>query len=331
MQKNLYQFSGAKTYAQLKEYNSMLHKDGKLRPYQDFKEDVLKTNTQYNRNYLQAEFQTARQAGHHARNWQQFQKDKDLFPNLQYLTTNDDRVRPDHVPLHGVIKPIDDPFWDTYYPPNGWRCRCYVIQTPNAPTQKTIQDDSVRPEFRVNVGKTGQVYGGKHPYFTLDATAGNKKLNEAFELAKLHAPYTQLYKSKTGATVKASPFADLKDLPANYATAVKLAENNISVKIRPHIVLNNYKNPEYEIEGKLADRKSPISHNFRNVFKKATKQGGEIVVLDISKTSPLLSIKDATILLEKILRNSISHPKIKKVMLVSEDNKVLVINRKKSN
>ena len=34
--------------------------------------------------------------------------------------------RPAHVALHGKVLPADDPFWDEYYPPNGWRCHCVV-------------------------------------------------------------------------------------------------------------------------------------------------------------------------------------------------------------
>ena len=35
--------------------------------------------------------------------------------------------RLEHVALDGTTLPIDDPFWDTHYPPNGWGCQCRVI------------------------------------------------------------------------------------------------------------------------------------------------------------------------------------------------------------
>ncbi|MDR0761156.1 MAG: hypothetical protein LBF74_13780 [Treponema sp.] len=38
-----------------------------------------------------------------------------------------DNRRQDHVALHDKAFRSDDPFWDTYYPPNGWGCDCSVI------------------------------------------------------------------------------------------------------------------------------------------------------------------------------------------------------------
>jgi uncharacterized protein with gpF-like domain len=37
-----------------------------------------------------------------------------------------DNRRQEHIELHGRAFRYDDPFWDTYYPPNGWGCECYV-------------------------------------------------------------------------------------------------------------------------------------------------------------------------------------------------------------
>ncbi|MZQ57685.1 phage head morphogenesis protein, partial [Escherichia coli] len=35
--------------------------------------------------------------------------------------------RKTHEALHGTVMRYDDPFWEAFYPPNGWGCRCSVV------------------------------------------------------------------------------------------------------------------------------------------------------------------------------------------------------------
>ncbi|MBP6897396.1 MAG: minor capsid protein [Pseudacidovorax sp.] len=58
--------------------------------------------------------------------WAQIQAGKDRRPFLQYRTAGDARVRPQHRAWNGLVYPVDDAFWQTHYPPNGWGCRCTV-------------------------------------------------------------------------------------------------------------------------------------------------------------------------------------------------------------
>lgn len=46
---------------------------------------------------------------------------------LRYITAGDNRVRPNHRVLSGVVRSIESGFWDYYYPPNGFRCRCTAV------------------------------------------------------------------------------------------------------------------------------------------------------------------------------------------------------------
>lgn len=76
--------------------------------------------------------QTAYMAGH----WRSFEETKDDLPYLMYDAINDSRVRPSHLALDNVIRPVDDPFWRTHTPPLGHRCRCSLRALTNRAAMK---------------------------------------------------------------------------------------------------------------------------------------------------------------------------------------------------
>lgn len=62
-----------------------------------------------------------------SRHQAQFDPDN-LATYLKYVTCHDDRVRPEHAALDGIILPRSDPFWNTHYPPWDWGCRCLAVE-----------------------------------------------------------------------------------------------------------------------------------------------------------------------------------------------------------
>jgi SPP1 gp7 family putative phage head morphogenesis protein len=216
--KNLYKFAGAKTYQQLTDFNNMLKgPDGKMISFADFQKNIedyrstaLGIDEQYNRNWLYSEYQNAVNSGLGAKRWDEFQKTADLFPNLEYRTAGDSQVRPEHAELNGIIKPINDPWWDTYYPPNDWGCRCRARPTADGPTQDA-PDITIPDMFQNNVGKTGEVFTPDHPYFTSNGVSKSGALDSAAQVLKSDYLSSQLpaYKILQGKYEVLSPINDL--------------------------------------------------------------------------------------------------------------------------
>lgn len=67
------------------------------------------------------------QAAYAAGRYQRMMDNVDNRPYWQYSAVGDERTRPVHLSLNGLIYRYDDPFWITFYPPNGFNCRCTVI------------------------------------------------------------------------------------------------------------------------------------------------------------------------------------------------------------
>lgn len=170
-----YIFSGIKTFHELNEaFPSMLDENGNKKPFERFLNDVRKINDTYNANYLHAEYNFVQASATMAAKWEQFGEDGDRY-NLQYRTAKDDKVRPEHAALDGVTLPMSDSFWETYYPPNGWNCRCTVVQVRKQKYPATEHSEAMsRGEeamngeryniFRFNSGKQGKTMPDYNPY-----------------------------------------------------------------------------------------------------------------------------------------------------------------------
>lgn len=200
---NVYQFSAAKTYQELRDMTSAIHDGEKVRNFDEYEKEVNSIIGKYNRNWLITEYNQAIAAAQSAARWNDYMKHAQDMPYLQYQCIMDANTRPEHIALHGIIKRIDDPFWDKYMPPNGWGCRCEAIQLPGSSYQET-PDDNIHPfgvpdMFKTNFGKQGMVFPPEHAYYKgmpkevwkgLESSARSAVLHYYQDLAKAGMPST---------------------------------------------------------------------------------------------------------------------------------------------
>lgn len=73
-------------------------------------------------------FRTNMQMSYAAGQWQQIKEQERIAPYLMYNAVDDYRTRDEHRALDNKVYPVGHPFWFIYYPPNGWSCRCTVLQ-----------------------------------------------------------------------------------------------------------------------------------------------------------------------------------------------------------
>lgn len=170
LEQNIYRFSAAKNYNQLRDMNRLLiDASGERVSLNKFNQLVDELNIQYNRNWQATEYNTAQTSSQMASKWNQYQREAEAVPMLRWVTVGDERVRDSHRRLHGMTAPANDPIWLRYWPPIDWNDRCDVIQVADDAAKRNVPPDAEMPKpakgFDVNPGATGEVFSNQHPYF----------------------------------------------------------------------------------------------------------------------------------------------------------------------
>jgi Phage Mu protein F like protein len=229
LQSDAFLFGSLKANAQLFEASKLLlNDDGRLKPFSEVSKQFDKLNVNYNQNYLEAEYEFAVASSQMASKWTELGS-SDRY-NLQYRTAKDERVRESHQALADITLPKEDPFWSSFYPPNGWRCRCtavevlkdkyevssseVAIKAGEKATTEIGKDGKNRLEiFRFNPGQKQVVFPPTHPYGKVKGAKQVKESNiEVVPVAKSKKKVPFEMNDATIAKLKKLGF-DIEDTP----------------------------------------------------------------------------------------------------------------------
>jgi len=135
---------------------------------------------------LQTIYRSNVQSAYAAGAWDAIADQAELAPYLLYDAVDDGRTRPEHKAWDGTVLPVGHVWWQTHYPPNGWNCRCSVIQlsaddladmglqVSKAPASPTV------PWTNPNTGKVERIPEGIDPgWQTNVGEARNRALAKA--------------------------------------------------------------------------------------------------------------------------------------------------------
>ncbi len=76
------------------------------------------------RTIYESNLRAARAAGQ----WDRAQRTKTTHPYFLYELGPGEKHQDEHEAWAGTILPVDDPWWNDHFPPNGWDCECRVRQ-----------------------------------------------------------------------------------------------------------------------------------------------------------------------------------------------------------
>lgn len=109
---------------------------------------------------------------HAAGQWQRIQRTKATHPYLLYELGASREHRLDHLRWAGCLLPVDHPWWQTHFPPNGWACKCHVRAVSELEAERlraqgvvseTAPDEGSQEYLNPRTGEVMQVPKGIEP------------------------------------------------------------------------------------------------------------------------------------------------------------------------
>lgn len=162
-------FAAFKVHTMGKEMAAKLYDaDGKLKPFSKWVEDVRSISSHQVGSWLKTEYDTAVIRAHAAADWREFERNKDILPNLRWMPTTSKEPERNHR-VYWKMKltlPVDDPFWNEHHPGDRWNCKC-SLEATDAPAVRPKDMEPTKPQrgLENNPGKDGHTFSDNHPYF----------------------------------------------------------------------------------------------------------------------------------------------------------------------
>lgn len=142
---------------------------GRLKPFERWLKEVQPIAGHQVKRWLRTEYDTAVLRAHQAADWIQFEEEKDVLPNLEWMSSTSANPGADHQIYWGVILPVEHSFWDIHRPGDRWNCKCSLHSTDKPATDGSIPPagtgEKPSPGLDNNPGKDARIFSSSHPYF----------------------------------------------------------------------------------------------------------------------------------------------------------------------
>ena len=235
----------------------LLDSNGNLKPFEQWRKEVMPIASHQVGQWLRTEYNTAVLRAHQAADWQQFEREKDVLPNLRWMPSTSVNPGKDHMVFWGTVRPIDDPFWNEHRPGDRWNCKCDLSSTDDPVTEipDFTRKDNPHPGLDNNPGKDGKLFSDTHPYIA-NAYPGAKKAVERL-MGKLDA-VREAEESIQGI---------IEQIETGYTQGISVIIGNLSEDVRQFLLKKGIELQTDEVY--MTDKQ--IQHALRTVKQNAGK------------------------------------------------------------
>lgn len=235
----------------------LLDSNGNLKPFEQWRKEVMPIASHQVGQWLRTEYNTAVIRAHQAADWQQFEREKDVLPNLRWMPSTSVNPGKDHMVFWGTVRPIDDPFWNEHRPGDRWNCKCDLSSTDDPVTEipDFTRKDNPHPGLDNNPGKDGKLFSDTHPYIA-NAYPGAKKAVERL-----------MGKLDTVREAEESIRGIIEQIETGYTQGISVIIGNLSEDVRQFLLKKGIELQTDEVY--MTDKQ--IQHALRTVKQNAGK------------------------------------------------------------
>ena len=235
----------------------LLDSNGNLKPFEQWRKEVMPIASHQVGQWLRTEYNTAVLRAHQAADWQQFEREKDVLPNLRWMPSTSVNPGKDHMIFWGTVRPIDDPFWNEHRPGDRWNCKCDLSSTDDPVTEipDFTKKDNPHPGLDNNPGKDGKLFSDTQPYIA-NAYPGAKKAVERL-----------MGKLDTVREAEESIRGIIEQIETGYTQGISVIIGNLSEDVRQFLLKKGIELQTDEVY--MTDKQ--IQHALRTVKQNAGK------------------------------------------------------------